>query len=107
MEPTPQGDAPQRPTQATRSRLAFHHPVPPPRASPVVGKTQQGERSRWVTRTQTLPAGRRRRCLERDQPGLVRMDRQAVLAESPGQDLPNAAGVFFLGETNDEVVRIA
>src|SRR5713101_7004120 len=106
MEPTPLGDAPQRPTQATRSRLAFDHPVPAPGPSPVVGKPQQRERARWGRRTRALAVRRRRRFPERYESGLVRMERQAVLTEALRQNRPHPTGVPFLGEPDDEVVRV-
>ena len=59
----------------------FHRPVPLERPTPVVGEPQEVERAgafvpgaRW---------GPRRKPLERDQPGLLRMEGQAVLRNYP------------------------
>ena len=107
VEPTPLSDAPQRPAQATRSRLALHHPVPLPGTPPVVGEPQEGERPRSGTRAVSSPGRPRRRLREGNELGFVWMDCQSVLAESLRQNLPHPPGIPRIGEADDEVVRVA
>ena len=45
--------------------------------------------------------------LERHQSCLVRMDRQIILGKALGEDRQDPAGIFFVGESHDEVVRVA
>ena len=56
-----------------------------------------------------LPTARCRRGIrvEPDQPRLLRVNRQAVLAHPLGQDLHDPPGVLFSGNPDHEVVRIA
>jgi hypothetical protein len=68
------------PPEADPGRLALHRPVPLERPTPVVGEPQEVERAgAFLTGTRWGP---RRTPLERDQPGLLRMEGQAVLPES-------------------------
>src|SRR4051794_40665759 len=76
----PLADRLQGPDETALGCLALHRPVPLERPTPVVGEPQELERagavvagSRW---------GPRRTPLERHQPGLLRMEGQAVLRES-------------------------
>ena len=48
-----------------------------------------------------------RRPLEPDQPGLLRVEGQAVLPESLRQHVQDPARVFLAREDHDDVVRVA
>ncbi len=93
----------QRSAEPVLGRLALHRPVPLERPTPVVGEPQEVERagavlpgSRWV------PAGP----LERDQPGLLRMEGQAVLPESLRQHVQDPSRVALRLEDQDRVVGV-
>ena len=107
MPPAPLGDRSQRPTPSIGGGFAFDNPVPFARAPPVMGEAQQVEAPYRVARSSPLtgrPAGRP---LEGDQPGLLRVERQALLAKPFGQDRLHPPGVFFLGKAQHEVIAIA
>ena len=78
-------------------RLPFDHPYASLRSSPVVGKSQKVECPRfgWVPFL-GFGAGVLGR-LKPHQARLFRVDRQAVLAHSLGQDLHDSPGVVFSG----------
>src|ERR1700691_4548870 len=97
VEPAPLGNRRERPPETVGSRAPFHHPNPLPRSAPEVTETQEVERPR-----RGITAGGRTVgpvwWLECQQPGLVRMDRQPVLAKSLGQHVQHPPCVFGTGK---------
>src|SRR5262249_51049328 len=95
----------QRPAEPAPGRLALHRPVPLEGPAPVVGEPQEIERAgalvtgaRWGSRWSPL---------ERDQPGLFRMEGQAVLPKALGQDVQDPSRIAFPLEDQDRVIRVA
>src|SRR5437667_12694048 len=106
VQPAPLGNRPNRPAETAGGRTAFHHPDTLPRPAPEVGEAQEVEHPRL----RALSGGRAVRpihWLECQQPGLVRMECQPVLAKALGEYLQHPPGVRFTGKAHDEVVRIA
>src|SRR6516165_4778419 len=81
VEPTPFREGLQSTAESALGRLALHHPSPGARASPVVREPQQVENSRGLARSWGPSARGAIGPLERHQPRLLRVDRQAVLLE--------------------------
>ena len=83
--------------KATPSGLTLDDPVPLPRESPVMGKPEEIERSRF-----DRGCGRRERpwrsSHERHQPSLIRMERQAILPEALRQNLHYPTSILLAGE---------
>ncbi len=105
--PTPLGNAPHRPAQTLRGRLPHYRPTAPNRATPVMGETQEVKRS-WSSGP-VVPATCRLagRSAKGNQPGLVGMERQAVLAEAFRQHLHHPPCIFLVSKQDHEVVRVA
>jgi len=104
--PAPLGHRPDGPGEAARRRLAFHHPIPLAGTCPVMGESQQVERP-GTSRGRPPCSGRSQgRSSERNQSGLIRVDGQAVPAESLRQHVHHAPSIFFMGKSDDEVVGI-
>src|SRR5437879_13031395 len=106
VHPTPLGNRPSCPPEPAASRAPLHHPVALPRPCPVMREPQQVKSAwpRFLTGTRAVgptwrPKGH--------QPGLIRVDRQAVLAETLRQHLQHSPGVFFPAEPHDEIVRVS
>src|SRR5215831_17004945 len=106
MRAAPPSNTSDRPTQAVRGRFPLDHPEPAPGYRPIMGKAQQVERpptwrSRCVARL-TSP-----RLAEVDQSGLLRVQGEAVLAESLRQHSQNPTRIFFSAKAQHCIVREA
>jgi hypothetical protein len=94
----------QRSVEAALGRPTLHRPVPLERPPPVVGEPQEVERAgALVTGTRR---GSRPKPLERDQPGLLRVEGQAVLPEPLGEHVQDPSRVAFPLEDQDRVVGV-
>ena len=69
-----------------------------------MGEPQKIERSRL---RRVAPVAAHRAGAKSQHPGLIRVNRQAMLAEPLRQDLQNTPGVRLTGEPQHEVVRKA
>ena len=98
MEPAPLSNHPESPAQAIPGGLASHHPEAATRANPVMSETQQVESTWWYSFPDFPTVGLVRWTTKRDQPCLVGMQGQAVLAKTFGQHLQNPPGIFLTGE---------
>lgn len=107
VRPAPARDRLQPTFQSALRRLALHHPSASMGSAPVMGESQEVECARLGTIPSLAGGVARGRRLEPDQPRLLRVDRQAVLAHPPGQDVHDPSGVVFSGHPDHEVVRIA
>ena len=101
----PLHDRLQRPAEAALGRLALHRPVPLERPAPVVGEPQEIART-GAADVGDARGGVPRRPLERDLPGLLRMEGQAVLPESLRQHVQDPSRVAFHFEDQDRVVGV-
>ncbi len=79
--------------------LLFNHPFAPPRARPVVGKSEKVE---GVVPTSDLFA--RGRFPEREQAAFLWMYGQSVLREAFGQDFHDPFSIFLMLEANDKII---
>ncbi len=102
ISPAPLRDASQRPRKAARFGLPLHHPRPFVTPPPVGSEAQKRE---------LLPPGRARpslfallRLAEPNQPGLLRMNGEAVLPESLRQHLHHPLGVALLHEHQYRII---
>ncbi len=82
VEPAPLGNRPDCPRKSARGRFALHHPVPLPGSCPIMGESQQVERSRRRPRRLIPRRFPQRWSPKRHPSGLLGMNRQAVLAET-------------------------
>src|SRR4051794_402017 len=82
-------------------RPTLHRPAAPERPTPVVGETQEVERA-----GATLWRGAQAGPLEAYQPGLLRMEGQAVLRESLREYVQDPSRVALRPEDQDRVVGI-
>ncbi len=93
----PLTDRPDGATHATPGRLPLHHPAALLGTTPEVREAQQVEGSRLWRATRTLRVRAGSRPLERDQPSLLGVEGQAVLAKALGQYVPSTR---LLGSTS-------
>ena len=107
MLSAPLGDRSQRPTPSVGGGFAFDDPVAFARAPPVMGEAQQIKAPHRVSRFATLAGRPDGRPLEGDQPGFLRVERQAILAKPFRQDRLHPPGVFFPSKAQDEVIAVA
>src|ERR671936_844759 len=103
---SPLSNASDRPTQAIFGCFPLDHPEPPPGPRPVMGKAQQVERllTRSACRVTRLGSPR---LAEVDQSGLLRVEGEAVLAESLRQHGQHPTRIFFLAEAQHGVIGVA
>src|SRR5579884_4500419 len=108
MPPAPVRDRLDRPPEPAGRRLPLDHPVAFPRPSPVVREPQQVETARLGSPAATRTGTRTRNGgPKRHQPGLLRVERQAILAETFRQYVEHPPSVRFASETDHDVVRVA
>src|SRR5271166_5572634 len=107
VAPTPLRYRLQPPAESTWRCLALHHRLPSQGPGPEMREPQQVECPGWFP----LSCGRLLWSaiwpLERHQPRLVGVDRQSILGKSLGKDRQDPTGVLVMGESHDEVIRVA
>jgi len=104
--PTPLSNAPHCAAQSLRGRLPHHRPTAAPRPAPVMGETQEVERT-WSVTSVVLATGYLAGWTAKgNQPSFVGMQCQAIFAKALGQHLHHPPRVFFVPEQDYEIVRV-
>ena len=105
--PTPLRYRLQPPAESTGRCLSFHHRLPSQRPRPEVREPQQVKCPGGFPPICVRLLGAAIGPLERHQSRLVGVDRQSILGKSLGENRQDPAGVLFMGEPHDEVIRVA